>query len=93
MSKRICLALPEYMVKQIEKLKPFVPGNTTTGTIIAIIEKGINYYWKANRKALESVNQGASDGNASTVDQENNTIDDEKMKYYTELAKVKWVNK
>jgi len=91
MSKRICLALPEYMIKQIEKLKPFLPGNTTTGTIIAIMEKGINYYWKANRKALESVNQGNSDGETSTVDQENNNLTKEQMEYYTELAKVKWV--
>lgn len=80
---------------KIKKIDEQYPSTTRTGTILAILEKGLNWYAKAERKAQEqSVKKPGQDnaGQASTVDQENNTIDDEKMKYYMELAKVKWVN-
>lgn len=77
-NKKLLLAIPEHMYKLIEQLQPEV-ASTITGTIITMLEHGINYEFKKriqNKKRKEQL--GLTVSEAATVDQED---------YKTDMAK------
>lgn len=70
---KITLNIPEYIMKRIEQIDEEYPSTTRTGTILAILEKGLNWFAK-QRKTLQSVKQGVSECDEhSTVGQQDNT--------------------
>lgn len=58
--KRFTVNIPEYMWKIIARIHEQSPSITKNGTILTILEKGINWYqkkWK-NEKKAETVTPG-----------------------------------
>lgn len=78
--KNMHLHIPDYMWKQIQEMD--LPCNTVTSKILILMEKGINYYVKANKKAAKRANQGSHD-------QENDSTEIEKT---IEIARTRWVD-
>lgn len=84
--KKILLAIPEYLYKDIEILQPFVT-TTITGTILQMIEHGVNYEYKKKaryiKEAREKEKQHQESTSTADQDQENNTR-------LMEIVQVKW---
>lgn len=94
---RFTLNIPAYMFDKLLKIAEESPSNTMTGAILQVLEKGINWHEAKLKKARQSDNPGFhGSGQDPTVDQQNNITTDQRSKeeidYYTELAKVRWVD-
>lgn len=81
-SKHILLAVPEYLYNEIEMLQPYI-ASTMTGTIIQMLERGSNYYWKEVHKKRK-----AGIIPAKTVDQNN---PGENIENISEVVKTRWI--
>lgn len=81
-TKKILLSIPEYLFKEIAMLQPYI-ASTYTGTIVQMLERGSNYYWKEVSKKRK-----AGILPAKTVDQNN---PEESLNYSPEVVNARWV--
>lgn len=98
---RFCISIPDYIWRQIMDLDNEMPTTTTTGTILTILEKGLNYYKKKKRlSSLQEESQSTDESLNSTADRKyNNALgityaspaDEEEIKRTLEIAKTRWV--
>lgn len=76
-SKKILLAIPEYMYKEIEMMQPHI-NTTITGSIITLIDHGLGYERKKLiNKAKQKQQLGMDDTQSPkpvTADQENDNL-------------------
>lgn len=96
-TKRFTLNIPSYMFDKLLKIAEESPSNTMTGTILQVLDKGINWHEAKWKKTRQSVTPGfPGSGQDPTVDQENIiTIDPkskEKLEHTYEIAKTRWID-
>lgn len=96
-SIRFTLNIPSYMFDKLLKIAEESPSNTMTGTILQVLEKGINWHEAKWKKARQSVKPSFPvSGQDTTVDQENNiTIDPkskEDLEHIQEVIHTRWVD-
>lgn len=88
-NKKVCLSIPMFLWKQIQQVSEIIPQNTDTGVMLTLLEKGINYYWKALKKQKEEApvaNETSPQESAkSPVDQK-----DDSMKETIKIAQTPW---
>lgn len=94
---RFTLNIPGYMFDKLLKIAEESPSNTMTGTILQVLEKGINWHEAKWKKARQSDNPGfPGSGQDPTVDQENNiTIDPkskEDLEHIQEIIHTRWID-
>lgn len=88
--KKLLLAIPDYMIEEILELQPFV-ASTITGTIIQMLDHGINYELKKKKKYLEKRKQQPQESAQEvTADQQNDKYTEEEKQAILEIASVKW---
>lgn len=89
--KAIMLYIPRFIFDEIEELQPFL-GNTTTATIIRILERGIAYYQKTPgiKKALQK--KESQQTTEQDNPHENNRPLTEEEQRKVDIAKTRWVD-
>ena len=80
-----------FLWKQIKQVAEIIPQNTDTGVMLTLLEKGINYYWKALKKQKEEANQekdaSPTESAKESVDHEKDNIDET-----IKIAQTPWAN-
>ena len=86
MTKFFHVRIPIYMYETIQELAPLI-STTINGTIITMLDHGINYEMKKHRKEMKKT---ATSKNV-TVDQDQQ-YNSKELERTLEIAKVKWVD-
>ena len=88
-NKKICLSIPRFLWIQIEQVAEIIPQNTDTGVMLTLLEKGINYYWKALKKRKEEASASPAESAKITADRNNDSINETIKIAQTPWAKTK----
>lgn len=93
--KNMHLHIPDYMWKAINEME--LPGNTVTSKLLILLEKGINYYAKANKKAAKRAKQGSQIQEHNTPNPHSRELNewdlyDEDIQHTLQIAQLRWAN-
>lgn len=86
MTKFLHVRIPIYMYETLQELAPYI-STTMNGTIITILDHGINYEMKKRRKEMKKTATPES----ATVNQDQQ-YNSKELERTLEIAKVKWVD-